>query len=129
MGNYRREPVELPHHLVDVVQLNETTLQWTQGGEEKGWTLTISPEDDSLLLVGEDCPLFDECKTVTIDLEDDLVIGLTFNGVSYLKSETVVGLNDDPFLEGNRGSNEDDSDGAVADGDEFDVGADDASTD
>ena len=126
VGTYRREPAELPHHRVDIEETENSKLLWKPGGEEKGWTLTISSDDDTLLLVGDDCPQFDDCKQVTVELEDDKVIGLTFNGDFFVKKDIVFELPHDVYDELNDG---DDNDSDAAVGEDLGFGPDDASTD
>ena len=126
VGIYRREPVELPHHRMEIEEIGDSKLSWKAGGEEKGWALTISSDDDTLLLVGDDCPYYEDCKQVTIELEDDKVIGLMFHGERYVRKDVVFELPDEVYEELDGG---DDDDSAAAVGDDPGFGPDDASTD
>lgn len=126
IGSYRRQPAELPHHRVrvDEDKEDESKLIWNPEGD-KGWSMTLNSEDDALLIVGDDCPEKD-CKQVTVELEEDKVIGLRFNGEFYAKVDVVFEMPDDVPLPGG----DDDSECAVVEGDEPGFGpADDASTD
>jgi hypothetical protein len=95
LGSYHREPVETPVHRVKVEAIEENVLVWKPEGR-KGWTLTVSPDDENLLLCGDDCP--EDCKQVTVELEEDVVIGLRYDGELYTKADYVVDLPED--LEG-----------------------------
>jgi hypothetical protein len=108
-GSYRREPVELPHHRVQVDDISDEKLKWKSEGHEKAWILTVSPDDDTLLLLSEDCPYFDDCKQVTVEMEDENIIGLRFNGELYSRKEIVFELPDDVLNQLGEGDSVDDS--------------------
>eukprot|EP00545_Synedropsis_sp_CCMP1620_P014895 CAMPEP_0119012956 /NCGR_PEP_ID=MMETSP1176-20130426/7717_1 /TAXON_ID=265551 /ORGANISM="Synedropsis recta cf, Strain CCMP1620" /LENGTH=135 /DNA_ID=CAMNT_0006965997 /DNA_START=19 /DNA_END=426 /DNA_ORIENTATION=+ len=129
IGSYRREPVELPHHRVKVDEDNEDDrkLIWTAEGD-KGWSMTLNADDDTLLIVGDDCPVQKDCEQVTVELEEDKVIGLRYNGEFYAMVDVVFELPDDVIFPS--GDDDSDSECAVVVGDEPGFGPDDdASTD
>lgn len=124
VGMYRREPSESPDHQVKVEEDGEGSLIWKPDGSD-GWPMTLSKDDDTLLLFGDKCPK--DCKQVTVELEEDRVVGLRFNGDLYERKDFVFEMPDDV----SDFQDDSDSDGAVVQDDAtgFDTDDDDGSTD
>jgi hypothetical protein len=126
IGRYRAETALLPHHNVSVEENDDHKLVWKPDGDSKGWILTVSPENDALLLVGEDCPHHEECKQVIVELEDDKVIALRFNGELYMKKDMVFEVPDNVYKHlDDDDDGEDDSERAVGEFGSHDSSADD----
>ena len=90
-GRYQREPVENQSHVVNLLEGEEEgVLKWEDdaGGS---WSLRVS-DDDNVLLVGEDCPVFADGHTqVLIKREEDNIVGLEFMGDLYAKADAFGG--------------------------------------